>query len=133
MNKDFRISISFLDHIKTIKLQRKLKDKGVIALMRLWSFVAQHRPSGILKNMDEEDISIAAKWSGDQDLFVNTLVELKFLDIIFEEISENSEKKYFLYIIGKNGKDTFFTLKTVLKKRQKQNGINQKNKSLILL
>ena len=62
MNSDIRLSIGFLDHPKTVKLQRQLGEAGVLSLLRLWLWAAQNRPSGILIGMDEDDIEIAARW-----------------------------------------------------------------------
>mgnify|MGYP000243346383 CR=1 FL=1 len=60
MNRDIRLSVGFFDHPKIIKLERQLGYEGVIALIRLWLWVAQNRPSGLLSGMDDEDIAIAA-------------------------------------------------------------------------
>ena len=35
MNQDFRVSVGFLNHRKTIALQRELKDQGIVALNRI--------------------------------------------------------------------------------------------------
>ena len=69
MNSDIRLSVGFFDHPKIIKLERLLDLEGVVALMRLWLWAAQNRPSGILSGMDEEDIEIAARWKGDPRAF----------------------------------------------------------------
>ena len=80
MNKDIRVSLGFLDHPKTIKLERRLGWPGIKSLMRLWFFCAENRPEGDLSGMDAEEIEIAAKWNGKAGLFVSTLEELKWLD-----------------------------------------------------
>jgi hypothetical protein len=82
MNSDIRLSVGFFDHPKTIRLMRQLGHEGVIALMRLWLWAAQNRPSGILAGMDEEDIEIAARWDGDQGAFNAVATAVKFLDCI---------------------------------------------------
>ena len=56
MNSDIRLSVGFFDHPKIIKLERQLGLEGVTALLRLWLWAAQNRPSGILSGMDGEDI-----------------------------------------------------------------------------
>jgi hypothetical protein len=82
MNSDIRLSVGFFDHPKTIKLERQLGHEGVIALMRLWLWAAQNRPSGILSGMDEDDIEIAARWNGVQGAFNAAARTVKFLDCV---------------------------------------------------
>lgn len=82
MNKDIRLSVDFFDHPKTIKLHRYLGAEGVIALQRLWLYAAKHRCSGVLADMDEEEIAMAARWPNDVTTFVTTLVNVRWLDVI---------------------------------------------------
>ena len=46
MNKDFRLSVSFLEHWKTIILQEELGSDAVLCLLKLWAFTAQNKPDG---------------------------------------------------------------------------------------
>ena len=80
MNSDIRLSIGFFDHPKIIKLERQLGLEGVVALMRLWLWAAQNRPSGTLSGMDDEDIAIAARWNGEATAFKDVVTRLKLLD-----------------------------------------------------
>ena len=80
MNSDIRLSIGFFDHPKIIKLERQLGLEGVVALMRLWLWAAQNRPSGALSGMDDEDIAIAARWNGEATAFKDVVTRLKLLD-----------------------------------------------------
>lgn len=80
MNSDIRISIGFLDHPKTIKLKKELGWEGIESLMRLWFFVAQYKPDGVLSHMDAEEVEIASKWNGRPGLFVSTAQKLRLLD-----------------------------------------------------
>jgi hypothetical protein len=82
MNTDIRLSVGFFDHPKTIKLERQLGLPGVVALIRLWVWAAQNRPSGVLSGMDEEDIEIAARWNGEQGAFNAVITSLKLLDCV---------------------------------------------------
>jgi hypothetical protein len=82
MNRDIRLSVGFFDHPKIIKLERQLGHEGVIALMRLWLWAAQNRPSGLLSGMDDEDIAIAARWNGDATAFKDFITCLKLLDTV---------------------------------------------------
>ena len=82
MNSDIRLSVGFFDHPKIIKLERQLGHEGVIALMRLWLWVAQNRPSGLLSGMDDEDIAIAARWNGEATAFKDVMTRLRLLDVV---------------------------------------------------
>lgn len=81
MNTDIRLSTQFLQHPKTVKLKRRLGLEGLFSLLQLWTWVAQNKPSGILSGMDDEDVSIAAGWEGDDEAFCDTLVDLRWLDL----------------------------------------------------
>lgn len=80
MNKDIRVSTTFPTHPKTIKLRRRLGAQGVDSLISLWAFAGEYRSKGILYHMADEDIAIAARWEGEAQEFVNTLVDIGFLD-----------------------------------------------------
>ena len=80
MNSQFNISVTFPDHPKTHKLIRRLGEIAALCLVWLWAWVAANRPTGLLEGMDSEDTAIAARWVGDADEFVDTLVELRWLD-----------------------------------------------------
>ena len=84
MNIDIRLSLGFFEHPKTLKLQKRCGVEAVLCLQRLWLWAAGNRSNGILSGMDDEDIEIAAKWEGSEGQFVNTLVELRWLDWIPE-------------------------------------------------
>ena len=84
MNSDIRLSVGFFDHPKIIKLERQLGLEGVTALLHLWLWAAQNRPSGILSGMDGEDIEIAARWKGVQEEFNGVVTRLKLLDTVGE-------------------------------------------------
>jgi hypothetical protein len=79
-NTDFRISTGLFRHPKWLKLSRRLGAEGQVALIALWAFAATDRPDGILSGMDADDIAITAGWSGPSDVFVDGLVELRWLD-----------------------------------------------------
>lgn len=76
---DIRLDVGFFQHPKTIKLERRLGLEGVKALLQLWMWAAKERPEGVLSNMDDEDIEIAANWAADGPL-VSVLVELRWID-----------------------------------------------------
>jgi hypothetical protein len=80
MNKDVRIGTNYPDHPKVLKLVKQLGAEGVMSHVFLLCFVARTRPSGVLEGMDAEDIAEVAKWRGDPNEFVNTLVELRLLE-----------------------------------------------------
>lgn len=80
MNKDFRLSVGFITHPKTVKLRRRIGDAGALALISLFGFTAQNKPDGNLTGMSDEDIAIAAGWDGEPAVFVSALLECRFLD-----------------------------------------------------
>lgn len=80
MADDARISTAFPRHPKTVKLQRRVGATGCWSLVCLFLWVADNRPDGDLSGMSNEDIEIAAGWSGDPNTFVGALVEVGFLD-----------------------------------------------------
>lgn len=80
MNKDIRVSVALPTHPKAIRLIRTCGAIAFYNLIRLWTFVAQSKPTGDLAGMDTVDIEIAAGWEGDRGLFVDTLLELGFID-----------------------------------------------------
>lgn len=80
MNSDFRVSVGFLRHIKTVKLKRRLGADGVLGLMALWGYAAEHKPTGDFGRCTEEDLEIIARWEGEPLSLVNTLLELGFVE-----------------------------------------------------
>lgn len=80
MSSDIRIATGFFAHPKTTKLRRRLGDAGILALLRLWAFAGENRTKGVLYELDDEDICIASGWEGEPQLFIETLVELHWLD-----------------------------------------------------
>jgi hypothetical protein len=80
MNIDIRLQVSFRDHPKRTKLERRLGPAGPLAFIDLLLAVAQSKPDGSLRGWSDEDIAIAARWNGKPEEFVSTLTELRFLD-----------------------------------------------------
>jgi len=80
MNTDFRISIGFTAHPKTIKLMRRCGDRAVFCLLHLWSWVAQNKHDGDMAGMDDESIEIVAGWQGEPGEFVAQLADLGLID-----------------------------------------------------
>ena len=80
MNKDIRLSVSFFHHPKTIKLQSLLGSEGVLSLLRLWCYAGQWKPSGNLEGMNREEIEGAALYVGNPGMFVQVLLDVKFLN-----------------------------------------------------
>ena len=80
MNIDIRLQVSFRDHPKRTKLERRLGPAGPLAFIDLLLAVAQSKPDGSLCGWSDEDIAIAARWNGKPEEFVSTLAELRLLD-----------------------------------------------------
>ncbi len=86
--EDRRRPFTWRHHPKRQKLKRRLGAEGVLAIEDLWDHVAQTkglRHDGMLRNMDAEDIAIAAGWEGDAEKFVHALIATRLLDIIPED------------------------------------------------
>ena len=84
MNTDIRLSTEFFRHPKTRKLKKRLGLDGVVALLQLWVWCAQNRPSGVMSGLDMEDVALAACWDGEdtEEVFVQTLIDLRWLDVL---------------------------------------------------
>jgi len=80
MNTDIRLKTSFLAHHKTLKLKKKLGPEGVLSLIALWLYVAQYRPDGDISDISIEDLAAVSMWEKDPNHFVNTLIEVGFID-----------------------------------------------------
>ena len=80
MNTDIRIDVGFLDHLKTVKLERRLGVDGVKSLVALWLWSAQNKPSGDLSDYSIEDIASYSSWKGKPEIFMEALVDLEWID-----------------------------------------------------
>lgn len=80
MNTDIRLSINFWTHPKTVKLERRLGLEGVRSLQILWLWAARNRADGRLSKLDAEAIEIVADWRGANGKFVETALELVWLE-----------------------------------------------------
>lgn len=99
MNKDIRLSVGFLDHPKTIKLERRLGWPGIRSLIRLWLWAAENRPAGILEGLEGEDIEIVCQWRGKPGHLIATLVEMRWLDREADGFSLHNWAKHNGYVI----------------------------------
>jgi len=82
MSSDIRLKTSFFGHPKVKRLAKRLGNDGVVALLRLWCWVADNKPRGVLDGMDVEAIELAADWYGDEGLLHAELVALRLIDIV---------------------------------------------------
>lgn len=80
MNTDIRLSLGCRDHPKIVRLIKILGDGAFACLVTLWLYTAAYFPKGILVGLDPLDIEIRARWPGENELFVETLHELRLLD-----------------------------------------------------
>lgn len=77
---DIRICVGFFRHHKTQRLRRALGWDGVIALVMLWCWARTNRHKGSLAGMTDEDVEIAAEWTGAPGSLVSSLVASGWLD-----------------------------------------------------
>ncbi|WP_136805056.1 hypothetical protein [Desulfosediminicola flagellatus] len=80
MTSDIRLAVSIRSHRKVKKLRRKLGAEGVLSLVYLWIGTATSKPDGILIGWDVEDIALESEWEGEPQEFVDSLINLGFLD-----------------------------------------------------
>lgn len=80
MSKDLRLAVGFLRHHKTQALRRLLGADAVLALVGLWSYAAESRPSGELDGMTPEDVEAVAGWTGQPGALFAALVQTRFVD-----------------------------------------------------
>lgn len=78
MADDIRLHTTFFRHPKTVKLMRKCGTEGVLCLLKLWCFVREEKPDGIIDG-GQEDVEIAAEWGGTPSELYNALIEVKFI------------------------------------------------------
>lgn len=78
---DFRLDAGFFDHVKTKRVKLALQFEGIVCVIKLFSYATRHRPDGILGRMTIEDIEAAVDWSGTPGRFVQTLMDVRFLDL----------------------------------------------------
>jgi hypothetical protein len=57
-----------------------LGPEAVVSLLQTILFAAESRPDGNLAGLDDEEIELAADWSGESGAFVAALAEVGFLD-----------------------------------------------------
>jgi hypothetical protein len=82
MSSDIRIKTSFFGHPKVKRLAKRLGSDAVVALLRLWCWVADNKPRGVLDGMDSEAIELASDWCGGDGFLFATLVELRLIDVV---------------------------------------------------
>lgn len=78
--REVRICWGFFTHPKTKKLEKRLGEVATVKLLNIWFFCAENRIDGRLTNLDHEDLQIITGWDGDIELFIQTLIDLRFLD-----------------------------------------------------
>jgi len=72
---DIRLMTSFPRHPKIRRLKMRLGAEAVLSLITLWLFARENRPDGKLTGMNEEDIELAAEWSGKPGALVEALAD----------------------------------------------------------
>lgn len=82
MITDIRLDVGFPGHKKTLRLIRRLSDPAAPwLLVKLWIYVAQQLPDGVLRGMDDDDIEAVAGWGGEAGLFAEALRFSGYIDV----------------------------------------------------
>jgi hypothetical protein len=79
MSVDFRVNVALYQHPKFLRLVAECGPEGGICLHKLWAFAAASRPNGSLTGLQENDIEIAAGWTGKSGVLVDAFLKLKWL------------------------------------------------------
>lgn len=77
---DARIAVGLPQHPKTKKLIKRLGQAAAWNLVCLILWAASSRSDGDLSGLSDEDIELAADWTGADGAFVAALLEVRFLD-----------------------------------------------------
>ena len=77
---DYRLTCGWWRHTKAMRLRRRCGADGLLSLLILWDYCAEHRSTGSLSDMDDEEIEIAAWWDGEPGQFVAAIVDVGYLD-----------------------------------------------------
>ncbi len=80
MNTDIRISVSFINHRKRLRLEKELGNGATGHLLNLWLNTAMNHPLGRLEGMDATDVALEAGWNDDPQKFVEVLQRCGFLE-----------------------------------------------------
>lgn len=80
MAADLRVNVGLPRTPKLRKLIRQLGPGAAWSLICLWAYAAEHRTDGDLAGMADDDIELAADWTGEPGEFVGALVALRWLD-----------------------------------------------------
>lgn len=75
---DIRVAIGLPRHVKTRRLIQALGYEGFYRLVVLWTYAAENHPDGVFPS--EEDIEIAAEWSGEPGRLRTALVSFGWLE-----------------------------------------------------
>lgn len=98
--KDLRVSFTFTQHPKVIKLIRECGYEGPFRLIQLWAFAAQNTPNGFLGTEDEEYFEIAAGWSGTPKKFIQSLIKIGFIDRVDNGLQIHDWEKHNPFVAG---------------------------------
>lgn len=82
MAADIRLSTTFFAHPKVKRLAKRLGNDAVVALLRLWCWVADNKPRGVLDGMDQEAIELAADWDDAEGALYTELIALRLIDLV---------------------------------------------------
>lgn len=74
------VDLDFLNHRKTLFLERILGPGGCGHVLILWLWAAVYRCDGSLTGMTNAEIEAAARWHGPGDVFVKAIKAANFID-----------------------------------------------------
>ena len=116
---------TLVKHPKTLKLARRLQISipTVIGhLHMLWWWALEYAQDGDLTKCDVEDIAIAMDWQGDAQELINALVDVGFLDQMYESLSIHDWYEYAGRLIERRAEDA----ERKRKERERKRSSNKK-------
>lgn len=103
---DIRLSYKFFSHIKTKRLAKRFGDGAVLGLIKLWTYAAEHFQKGDISELSNDEIAMIAEIDIDADKFVETLIELRFIDVAngLKKLHEWKEHQPFVFYAEERSK-----------------------------
>jgi len=85
---DIRLHMAFRMNPKIVELEALLGEGGVLAIITLWAWAAEHRPKGKLTGLSDGALEKFAMWRGTSGLFIDTCLKQRLLERDAEGVIE---------------------------------------------
>lgn len=78
---DIRMDVAFLRNLKTRKLIAALGADGIVSLIRLWCYVRERHPQGVLDGVGLDDLEVIVEWPGTPGDFTAYTTSKRWVDV----------------------------------------------------